>query len=314
MKLSKLIPFCFLFILIIGCKKDDSSVNDGFSFSNLFSKDRVLEQELIKEGLIYFYKNEPFNGIAFGMYDANKIKFEKAFIDGKEEGLQRHWYGNGQIRSEEFVKNERPDGKYKTWFENGQLEVETNYVNNNINGTYESFYENGQQESESKYEIIEERDLVPAVTSEGKETFIDQGKKTSSIEIGKSITWYKNGQLNTERNYVKGNLIGLQIAWRENGTVYEKLNLKKGEKIDYWRRWYQNGQLAFERIGEMKTNKNTTKFSEKEWWDNGVLKSETINIGNSFIIKHYSQQGIMERVADTINSSTSLYKSFVMDN
>jgi len=49
------------------------------------------------------------------------------FKDGKEDGLHKAWYENGQLEYEGNYKDGKRDGSFRSWNENGQLEEEWNY-------------------------------------------------------------------------------------------------------------------------------------------------------------------------------------------
>ena len=72
-----------------------------------------------RDGLFYF-KGEPFTGVAVMKYPNGQKRGEATFKDGKWHGLRTMWHENGQTEGEYTYK----DGKYissKEWDEDGNL-------------------------------------------------------------------------------------------------------------------------------------------------------------------------------------------------
>ncbi len=100
-----------------------------------------------------------------------------------------------------------------------------------------TFYSSGEKESEQAYLI----------------------DNTSGFEIwkfvGSSKSWYKNGQLKREQNYIAGKLNGKNTQWHEDGKIY-------------YTSQFINGQPEAEAI----TYYPDGKLKRKEVFSNGLLK------------------------------------------
>ena len=59
---------------------------------------------------------------------------------------------------------------------------------------------------------------------------------------GLDISWYKNGQKNSEVTYKDGKKDGLETRWYENGEKKRKGTYKDGERISL-KRWNQDGSV-----------------------------------------------------------------------
>ncbi|MBT3569445.1 MAG: hypothetical protein HN494_11415 [Opitutae bacterium] len=73
----------------------------------------------LRDGLFYF-KGEPFTGVAVEKADNGQKEWEATLKDGKKHGLWTEWYENGQKEFEATFK----DGEsisYKEWDEDGNL-------------------------------------------------------------------------------------------------------------------------------------------------------------------------------------------------
>jgi len=71
---------------------------------------------------------------------------------------------------------------------------------------------------------------------------------------GKSLWWYKNGQLKWEENFKNGEAHGKSLGWFETGQLKYEHNYKNGNYHGKCLSWYDNGQLFYE-----------------EYWKNGEL-------------------------------------------
>ena len=102
-----------------------------------------------------------------------------------------------------------------------------------------------------------------------------QGKPFTGIEV----SYYDDGTLDVEEEYVDGVLDGWTKWWYENGQLEAEKFYKKGCIHGYVREWYKNGQLKRE-----EEIYNGIAISEKHWNEEGNLtryvdkrKNETCN-------------------------------------
>ncbi len=80
----------------------------------------------------------------------NKI-LEKNYNEGKEDGIQKEWYENGQLKYERNFKEGKKDGIQKEWYENEQLFYEGNYKKGEFEGKQKMWDEDGQLKLEENY-------------------------------------------------------------------------------------------------------------------------------------------------------------------
>ena len=97
------------------------------------SPDRVLFDELINKGTeenaLFYYNDQPFNGVSFDVDEDGQLRYEGNIKGGKYEGLVQVWYENGQLWSEANFKGGHYDGLYQRWDEDGQLIEQVIYKN-----------------------------------------------------------------------------------------------------------------------------------------------------------------------------------------
>ena len=93
---------------------------------------------------------EDYTGIAFKCKDG-KVKGIHHWKDGKEDGLMRYWWGNGQLNLEWNYKDGKLDGLRRSWYANGQIKDEMNYKDGQVGGLVRSWFEDGQLSYERNY-------------------------------------------------------------------------------------------------------------------------------------------------------------------
>jgi len=195
----------------------------------------------VESDSLYYWKKDMtlFTGIAVGYLNPNPDRVDAANRQGREyhqvdsvyielkngeyDGLERGWYGNGQLENEYNWKNGERDGLSRNWLKTGELYYEKNYKNGELDGLGRYWHQNGQLQSESNYK---------------------NGKEDGSYRY-----WHENGQLYGESNYKNGDKQdGLERGWYENGQLMYEYNYKNGERDGLARWWYENGQLWYAEI------------------------------------------------------------------
>ena len=110
---------------------------------------------------------------------------------------------------------------------------------------------------------------------------IEEVNIREGIAEGMTKLWYENGTPQFETNIKNGQPNGIGRMWYKNGQLKVELLLKNGEPEGRAKEWYENGQLK--REGQFANGKQNGIFTfynkvgaieKKEYWENGVLKSE----------------------------------------
>jgi len=139
--------------------------------------DDIDAPEWIKEnhpenGLFKVYWKDVINtytgSVTLDPEEGEELRYEWYYKDGKQDGISKGWYPNGQMKSEWNYKNGIKDGLWKCWWPNGNKNGEWTYKNGQL--VYEdiSWHLNGQRESLGVY--IEGRRVVyKSWNSSGKE-------------------------------------------------------------------------------------------------------------------------------------------------
>ena len=89
---------------------------------------------------------------------------------------------------------------------------------------------------------------------------IEKEKNYKDGELdGKWILYYENGQIRNERNYKDGEKDGKQTYYYENGQIEEEGNYKDWKEVGKWTSYYENGQIFGE--GNYKDGKRDGKWT-----------------------------------------------------
>jgi len=115
----------------------------------------------------------------------------------------------------------------------------------------------------------QQQQLIPQITETYKNggiKSITYHKKTQNgIEIVKKEEYWRNGQ-KEERNYKDGKYDGLFITWYKNGQKNSEVIYKDGEKDGLETRWNDNGQKYWKG-----TYKDGERISLKRWNRDGSV-------------------------------------------
>ncbi len=113
-------------------------------------------------------------------------------------------------------------------------------------------YVNSILEEEEKYQEKEEKEIVcPYCRSdipykryfgfrEDEETLVD-GKRNGLFR-----SYYRNGQVKIECNYVNGEINGLHQTWYKSGEKHEECTYVDGKKHGIYQKWLKCGEKWFE--------------------------------------------------------------------
>lgn len=116
------------------------------------SNQRVNWSETNDVGIITHYKNKPFTGIAFSVYDNGELEEECNLFNGLKEGLTKAYYPNGNLKMELSYVNDKLFGTCKTYHKNGQLDKIVPYEDDKRNGVMEIYSVNGDLEKKLLYQ------------------------------------------------------------------------------------------------------------------------------------------------------------------
>jgi len=179
------------------------------------------------------------------------------------EGEFLVWHENGQLAEKGEICNNLFEGYSHRWYKNGNKAFEVFYVNGVEHGIAKGYYENGILEYETEMQNGEKTGIV--------NTYFQNGNKCSSgtsfeeRRVKKFTSWYENGQIKEESNWMLGTLEGDFRTWNENGDLIEETIYVDGK--ENWKKkkvgkvyLMKNGRNGYIKIG---FTKNEPKFREK---------------------------------------------------
>ncbi|MFH2094233.1 MAG: toxin-antitoxin system YwqK family antitoxin [Bacteroidota bacterium] len=87
---------------------------------------------------------------------------------------------------------------------------------------------------------------------------------------GKTIEWYKSGQIKLMGNYKRGLRSGKWKYWYSNGKIQSQQYFVNGQPDDWYFSWYSNGNMKEK--GYYVSGKPEGEW--KEWYSNGSIREE----------------------------------------
>lgn len=94
----------------------------------------IPQSKVFKRGArIYLIGTDtPFSGIVVGQgkepYHKQRLKFQKVYVDGLQEGVTKYWYEDGQLESVIPFKKGRIEGIVTRYYPNGKKRSKIHYV------------------------------------------------------------------------------------------------------------------------------------------------------------------------------------------
>ncbi len=91
----------------------------------------VKRDDLEFRDRIAYFKDTPYTGKSFNLYENGQRRLEGSYKDGEMDGLWTLWHENGQRKVEEKFKDGKKEGSI-FWDENGQKRSEVNWKDGEI--------------------------------------------------------------------------------------------------------------------------------------------------------------------------------------
>jgi len=84
------------------------------------------------KGSIYYYNEEPFNGIAIEKFPNGKTKTSTTYVEGIQDGKTIWYYENGKVSMEGDIIKGNKHGDITAYYPSGNIEAIFNYNNGNL--------------------------------------------------------------------------------------------------------------------------------------------------------------------------------------
>jgi uncharacterized protein len=183
--------------------------------------------------------------------------------DGTREGKWNYFFENGEIKSEGLYKNNRQSGEWKFLFKGGKPEQVGKFENGFFSGEWSWFYPNGsklriesftQGKREGKFiEFSEKGDTTTFGSyTEGEMNGFwritsgdtrEEGSYTNDLREGIWKSFYEDGKLMYQGNYIQGNPDGKHVYYYPDGKIQEEQVYVLGIKEKNWYKFTPEGHL-----------------------------------------------------------------------
>jgi TonB family protein len=137
----------------------------------------------------------------------------------------------------------------------------TNYADNPKTFKVTMYLITGEKESECTYIKSSDKNAISYL-------WYLSGLSKKYVINGKSIDWYKNGQVENETNYTNGERNGQAFSWYENGQIKSETTYLNNKEVGKSKSWYENGKLKSERDNI----NNQFDGDVITYWKNGNIK------------------------------------------
>lgn len=184
--------------------------------------------------------------------------------EGDKQGAWKEYYEDGTLRSTgSYIKN-KPVGEWKYYFENGKLESVGKYTQKGaLDATWRWYYDNGtlrRQQSyiagleDGEYEEYDEtgKQIVKGQYIEGLEEgewitdfgyYKEIGNYKSGARFGKWKSYYTDGTLRFEGDYIDDNLNGKVYWYWPSGKLKDQGNYLNGSREGDWIVYNEDGTV-----------------------------------------------------------------------
>jgi uncharacterized protein len=182
--------------------------------------------------------------------------------EGDKEGDWKEYYADGTLRSVGTYSKGKPIGNWKYFFENGKLESEGKYTKSGtLDGTWRWYFEDGSIRriqsfiagmEDGEYQEYDEtgRQIVKGQYAEGLEEgdwvfdFVNSkeiGSYKGGARFGKWKTFYSDGTLKFEGDYIDDNLNGKADWYWPTGKLKDQGNYVNGSREGDWISFNEDG-------------------------------------------------------------------------
>jgi len=180
------------------------------------------------------------NGAVVRYSEDGKKEYEKTMKDGLDDGPERT-YKDGEVMSEIVFKNGKAEGESFSIYNKGSndcYKTTAFYKSGQYDGNYKEEYCNGSPKISGKYISGKKDGLWEYYKQDGSRRKPTEGYKDG--ELIKKITYYINGNIDTERNYKNGKEDGVVKQYTQDGTLKSEKNYINGKQVGKQMQYYSS--------------------------------------------------------------------------
>jgi|SRR5690554_6417296 len=171
-------------------------------------------------------------------YLNGNIKSEGGYTDGKRTGKWAYYFSNGKKEQIGFYdKNGKYTGEWNWYFENGNLLRSENYRNGLRDGVLEEYEADGKLITKGEYyNNLKEGAWFYELNDHSEKGNYQYGERHDNWEY-----FHKNGKLSFEGKFMDGVPDGKHRYYNENGVLIKEQNFEYGQKVGQWKWFDSNG-------------------------------------------------------------------------
>jgi len=196
-------------------KSEVSYKEDKSAYVKNFYENGVLREEGT-------WSNNTWIGGYKYFYESGKPYYDFQFNeDGKREGFQKYFFENGNTMYEGTWKDSKESGVIKEYYEDGSLKAEKAFNDGKID---EANVKNYSPKPQEKKETV--------VKEEKKEEKIVEQPADLRMPDGKGKTYYSNGKLERDGEFLKGKFFKGKHFFYKEGELYKTVFYDEGRPVN----------------------------------------------------------------------------------
>lgn len=206
--------------------------------------------------------------------DAEQRKVSQiTFENGVRHGLAMMWLPNGKVLRQAEYEHGIPVGEVlQANSSTGELERAASYLDGRRITTNVDYFTRAKRQKR-----IEELYLAPKTVEKTADDFWNSKFATydhegEPLRHGASVSWYKNGQMESQGQYEYNKRVGHFRYWHPNGQISAEGDFENDEYTGLWVWWHENGQKAITGRYE-----NGRTIGQWRWWDERGQLSDRLN-------------------------------------
>lgn len=160
------------------------------------------------------YKNDIMHGLAETFYEDGKVESKENYNMGVLDGKLIKYYYSGKVEVDAFVVNGKPTTDSKSYFKSGRKKSEFIKIDNGKKIKELTYFENGKINSELFYDSKFNKNGL-SVTYDLNNNIIYKGSYKNDLMEGSSITYFSDGKVKTNSNYIQGKQNGLYEKYEQ---------------------------------------------------------------------------------------------------
>ncbi len=229
-------------------------------------------------GLTTFYFNsgkiqytvEYKNGHVFAVlnsYDQNGNKIDGGSLKNGTGDLKVYHPVTGSLIYKTEYKNGLKHGAYASFYSDGKKQEEANFKNDTLNGNYVKYFHSGNLNYKGVVKVPNQTGSYDYYYENGKLNKHDEWANGKQIAYDE---YDEKGFLIKSKKMVGGDLIGTISYYNDEGILLSKGSMVNDRKHGKFETYYSAGKIK-----SLEVYSNDTLLTEKTWYANGVLSSES---------------------------------------